>query len=102
MPGRCAKGMVKVASVLVVDDDRNVAKLVSQILGFEGFDVDVANNGPDALTKLQQHPVDLMVLDLNMPEMDGRRVYRFAREDGYHGPVLILSAYGALEARREL
>jgi DNA-binding response OmpR family regulator len=90
------------ATVLVVDDDvgiRLVAGLVVTLTGNEVFD---ASDGLEALEVLSQEHVDLMILDLQLPRMDGWTTLREARREGYDGPVLILSGNGAAKAAREL
>ncbi len=60
---------------LVVDDEPDVAELISEVLKKDGFQVDVANSGSEAVRYLQAAEYDLLLSDLNMPEMDGRRLY---------------------------
>jgi DNA-binding response OmpR family regulator len=88
--------------ILVVDDDVRVARLVSSTLKTEGYDVITVFSGTDAVDELDHTPVDLMVLDLNMPGMDGRTCFREARQHGYRGPVMLLSAEDVRTAGREL
>jgi two-component system response regulator CpxR len=87
--------------VLLVDDDRNLTTLVSTLLRSYGLDVVMARNGQEAL-EVVDHDIDAVVLDLRMPVMDGRTVYREMRARGYEAPVLIASAYGARAAQHEL
>jgi CheY-like chemotaxis protein len=89
-------------TVLIVDDDVQLARLVSWTLKSEGYEVEVAANGGQALSALQSSCPDLMLLDLNMPGMNGREVFSHAREAGFEGPIAICSAYGASKARAEL
>ena len=90
------------ASVLVVDDDAAIARLVRLALRASGFDAITAANGAEALRRLDDHDADLIVLDLEMPVMGGREFYRRLRARGSRVPVVILSAYGAERARAEL
>ena len=91
------------ARVLVVDDDRALARVVGLSLQLEGLEVDCCTSPFDALASVANggRP-DVLVLDLNMPGMDGWTFYREARRAGYENPVLILSAYTAEQACREL
>ena len=89
-------------AVLVVDDDAAVRRMLRLMLRDEGFEVDVAEGGEEGLKHLEDHPPDAVVLDLEMPEMDGRTFYRELRNRGFDTPVLVVSAYGARAARREL
>ena len=59
------------AKLLVVDDEVNQALLYEQELSDEGYDVDVANSGADAIEMLEKTSYDLVVLDIGMPGMDG-------------------------------
>ncbi len=90
------------ARILLVDDDPAVLRLVSLVLRTEGLAVDTATDGNEAMRALRLERPDLIVLDLSMPVMDGRTFYRRARAAGYTGPMIVCSAYGAVEAGREL
>ena len=89
--------------VFAVDDDPAVLRVIELSLQVEGFKVTTFRTCLDALSALSDgsHP-DVIVLDLNMPVMDGREFYRLAREGGYENPILILSAYNASTVCREL
>jgi DNA-binding response OmpR family regulator len=77
--------------VLVVDDERNIVQLVRLYLSKEGFDVDSAFDGKQALERVHNHRPDLIVLDLMMPEMDGLTVCRELRKTT-NVPIIILTA----------
>jgi DNA-binding response OmpR family regulator len=85
--------------VLVVDDELPVRNLVKLTLETEGFEVETAANGREALEKLAVSEPNLVVLDLSMPGMDGGAVMDSMRGRGIETPVLFLSACGAEEAR---
>jgi DNA-binding response OmpR family regulator len=91
-----------VARVLVVDDDLRIRRFVTQLLAEAGLVVEGAANGAEALIALAATPPDVMVLDLQMPVMDGWEFMRQIRASGDETPVLLLSAYGAQRARKEL
>lgn len=80
--------------VLVVDDSATVRKFVSAALQLEGIRVVTACNGMEALERLPLDPVDLVITDLNMPEVDGFELIRNLRaSDAYRAlPVIILSS----------
>lgn len=86
----------------MVDDDPALLRVVQLSLQSEGFRVTTARNGIEALQRLDQGEYDLIVLDLQMPQMDGRTFYREMRARGSRTPVMILSAFGADKARSEL
>ena len=91
--------------VYVVDDDPAVSRLSRLVLQAEGFEVESFNSSLQAFSNLADSSITnpaAIVLDLNMPDMDGREFFRRAREVGYANPVLILSAYGAQAAMEEL
>jgi CheY-like chemotaxis protein len=89
-------------SVLVIDDDPNLTRLMSTILRTSGIDTVTATDGWSALEAIEHNDVDAIVLDLQMPKLDGRGFFRELRARGDHTPVLIASAYGARDAQREL
>ncbi|TFH43863.1 MAG: response regulator [Chrysiogenales bacterium] len=78
--------------IMIIDDEESIRTLLSRILILSGYDVVTASNGKDALDKLDAVSVDLIMLDMNMPEMDGLNFPRKVREnDLTHVPVLIVS-----------
>jgi two-component system nitrogen regulation response regulator NtrX len=79
--------------VLVVDDEEPIRNVVSDVLTDEGYDVSVAVDGSDALRSCRRNDPDLILLDLNMPGVDGRTfLAAYRREPGEHAPVVIFSA----------
>lgn len=88
--------------VLVLDDDPSLLRAISLSLRLEGYEVETAVDGIDGLEVLSKGEFDVIVLDLQMPRMDGRAFYGELRQRGFQMPVLVLSAYGAHDARREL
>lgn len=84
---------------LVVDDEAALSELLSMALRYEGWEVQTASNGLEALTAVRTFHPDVMVLDIMMPELDGMSVIRRLREEGIEVPVLFLSAKDALDDR---
>jgi DNA-binding response OmpR family regulator len=84
--------------ILVVDDDAKIVRLVRTYLEREGYTVVTAADGPAALDSIERHQPALVVLDLMLPELDGRAVTRAVRKDEEAGrtPILILSARGSV------
>ncbi len=78
--------------VLVVEDEELLAAAVADGLTAEGFDVDVAHDGPDGLWRAREGSYDAIVLDVLLPGMHGYRVCRTLRDEGVWTPILILTA----------
>jgi two-component system response regulator MprA len=80
--------------ILVVDDDQAVRDALRRALSLQGYEVDVANDGEEALLKLRTNPTttDLLVLDVLMPRLDGLELTRRLRSDGSELPILMLTA----------
>ena len=84
--------------ILVVEDEPKIARFLRQGLTFEGYQVDVSYDGREALSKLRAEPVDLVILDVMLPHVDGMEVCRRLR--GFSAvPVLMLTARDAVQDR---
>jgi DNA-binding response OmpR family regulator len=77
--------------LLYVDDEESLRTLVQSHLSLEGFDVETAANGHEAMTVLQKQEFALVLLDLRMPDGDGFEVLRFLNERGSQVPVIVLT-----------
>jgi len=88
-------------NILVVDDDQAVRDSLRRALVLEGYEVDLAANGTEALRILGQRAPDAVILDLQMPDIDGLEVCRRLRSLGDMTPVLMLTARGAVDDRVE-
>jgi two-component system OmpR family response regulator len=89
------------ARVLVVDDEPSIVDAVATALRYEGFDVIEANTGRSGLSAAQSERVDLMILDVMLPDIDGFEIARRVRGDGLSTPILFLTARGGLDAKVE-
>src|SRR4051812_40776795 len=78
--------------VLLAEDDTSISEPLARALRREGYQVEVSPDGPQALERALSGGVDLIVLDLGLPEMDGLEVARRIRAEGHGTPVLILTA----------
>ena len=78
--------------ILVVDDDKNTRMLLKAVLQAENYTVYTAENGEDALGVMDKEHIDLVVLDIMMPKMDGYAFTRLLRESNNNLPILMVSA----------
>lgn len=85
--------------VLVVDDEPNIIELLKVSLKFQGFEVETAQSGLEALEKARSFQPDAFILDVMMPGMDGYELLPKLRAEGFEGPVLYLTAKDAVEHR---
>jgi two-component system, OmpR family, response regulator len=88
------------ARVLVVDDEESLVDMLTTALRFTGYEVMSAGTGFDALRSVKETLPDLIVLDVNMPDLDGFEVCRRIRRDGIDSPVIFLTARDAPEDLR--
>ena len=88
-------------TVLVVDDDPDLLALCSMVLESEGYNVDAARNGSEAVDKLSHNGIDVMLLDVMMPVMDGLSVCKIVKHDPHlkDVPVIIMSASQTMRDR---
>ena len=80
--------------ILVIDDEENIRLLYKEELEEEGFLVELARSGEEALEKLPLFRPDLITLDIKMPGMDGLEVLKRIREKERDLPIILCSAYG--------
>ena len=79
-------------NILVVDDDKNTRMLLKAVLEAENYTVITAENGEDALEAMDKNHVDLVVLDIMMPKMDGYEFTQTLRQGDNNLPILMVSA----------
>ncbi|MBD5394912.1 MAG: response regulator transcription factor [Lachnospiraceae bacterium] len=82
------------ANILVVEDEKNMQEIISSYMQRGGHVCYTADDGVDALMVLKNHPMDLMILDIMMPHLDGFSVCRMAREMS-NLPIILLTAKGS-------
>ena len=85
---------MKKIRLLVVDDEENIRMLFKEELEDEGYQVEAASNGLEALEKLKGSNFDLVVLDIKMPGMDGIQALNEIKNLNKDQPVILCSAYG--------
>ncbi len=87
-----AADQVKAQHLLVVEDEDSIRELVSTALRFKGYEVAAAGSGREALSEVRNATFDLLVLDVNLPDVDGFEICRRLRADGNVVPVVFLTA----------
>ncbi|OGU00156.1 MAG: two-component system response regulator [Geobacteraceae bacterium GWB2_52_12] len=87
--------------ILVVDDEENARVALSKILSHDGYDVSTASNGQEALNFLRSKDVELIITDLNMPEMNGLMFLRELNRTHPASNVIMITAYGEVESYLE-
>lgn len=85
--------------ILIIEDDQAILKLLQRGLGYEGYVVDVATDGRSGLHLAREHQVDLVILDLMLPGMDGLEVCHRLRTGNSNLPILILTAKDSVQDR---
>src|SRR5271168_2132765 len=78
--------------VLLVDDEPALTNLVKMALHYEGWTVEVAHNGPEAVTKFEEVGPDILVLDIMLPDVDGLEILQRIRDADDYTPTLFLTA----------
>src|SRR5688572_4914744 len=87
--------------VLVVDDEQNARKALSTILTEEGYEVAEAENGEQALAKVESFAPALVLSDVRMPKMDGITLLKHARELGTDAVFVMMTAFATVETAVE-
>src|ERR1700685_3590060 len=85
--------------ILVVDDEPAVRRALERALRLESYEVEMAEDGRQALDLLAEHPADAVILDVMMPGIDGLEVCRRMRSAGDRTPVLMLTARDGIDDR---
>jgi DNA-binding response OmpR family regulator len=94
-------GLAMSNRILIVDDEPNLSGLMADILGDAGYATRTADNGRDALADIQADPPDLLLLDVNMPGLDGFEVATMLKADPSTAtiPIIMVSAQAGRAAR---
>jgi DNA-binding NtrC family response regulator len=87
--------------ILIVDDEPNVVNFLSILLQREGYEVVTATSGKEALEKLKENRVDVVLADLKMPEMDGLELLSRIKQMDNQIAVIIMTAYASIETAIE-
>lgn len=79
--------------ILVVDDDEELRdSLAEQLALHEEFETEIASSAREAMDKLKNSRIDLILLDIGLPDMDGREACKLIRKNGFKGPIIMLTA----------
>lgn len=89
------------AHILVIDDERSIRNTLKEILEFEKFKVDLAEDGPAGLKKLKEQDFDVALCDIKMPKMDGMEVLQEAIKAEIDIPIIMISGHGNIETAVE-
>ena len=87
--------MNELLSILVVDDNPSMANILGDILDIKGFKVHAAYSGAEALVILQDHPIDILLTDVRMPDMNGVELYQETRKSHSNLTTFLMTAYAA-------
>ena len=95
-------GSTETHRILVVDDEPNIVDVISMALRYQGFAVESAGTGADAIAQVAAFRPHLIILDVMLPDMEGFEVARRLRGRGAGIPIIFLTARDATDARRSL
>ena len=90
--------MADKARILVVDDEEGMCEFLHYLLEGEGYEVDVAHSGDQALAKVEGTAFDLILADIKMPGIDGLEMLRHIREADEETVVIVMTGYSSLES----
>lgn len=88
-------------TILVVDDEKSVRDSLRMIINYAHYGVELAEDGAGALSILDSHPIDMVLLDIKMPGMDGIEVLEAMRKRNPDLPIVIISGHGTIETAVE-
>jgi DNA-binding response OmpR family regulator len=88
--------MSNASRLLVVDDDKDLRDTLAEQLGlYDEFEVRTAETGGGAVTEVRSERIDLAIMDVGLPDMDGREAVRLMRSNGFRSPIIMLTAQGS-------
>ena len=89
------------SNILIVDDEKAIRKTLGEILSYEGYKMDEAGDGEEALKKFREKAYDVVLCDIKMPKMDGIEFLEKAREANPDVPIIMISGHGTIETAVE-
>jgi signal transduction histidine kinase len=87
----------KIAKILVIEDEEDVRESYLDMFEFFGYEVDSAPNGREGVVKVTKNDYDIVITDLNMPEMDGIEVLKMVKKNKPYIEVIVITGYATLE-----
>jgi DNA-binding NtrC family response regulator len=87
--------------ILIIDDEAAIRKALKEILEYESYEVDEAEDGPSGLKKAENGAYDIIFCDIKMPKMDGMEVLEKLKAAGIESPVIIITGHGTVETAVE-
>lgn len=84
-------------SVLIIDDEENMRHMLSKMLAMEGYRVETATDGQEALSKMEYSDFDFVLCDIKMPKMDGMEFLKALEDRSHQATVIMMSAYGTID-----
>ncbi len=84
-------------TILIIDDEKAIRKTLTEILSFEGFTIDEASDGAEALKKIKENNYDCILCDIKMPKVDGLEVLEKTKETNPDVPFIVISGHGNIE-----
>src|SRR3979490_748005 len=97
---RSGKQSMSKGSILVVDDESEIREGLELLLASEGYGVSSAGTGASGLAKLEEHPYDLLLLDVSLPDRNGLDLLREIRRRDPQLSVVLITAYGSIDMAR--
>ncbi len=85
------------AKLLIVDDEKHIREGLEKALKIDGYDVELASDGKEALSKIEEEDIDLVITDLKMPNLSGEELMKEALDNYPYLPVIILTGHGTIE-----
>ena len=89
------------SNILIIDDEKAIRKTLGEILSYEGYKMDEAGDGEEALKKFKEKAYDVVLCDIKMPKMDGIEFLEKAREINPDTPIIMISGHGTIETAVE-
>ncbi len=89
------------SNILIIDDEKAIRKTLGEILSYEGYQIEDAENGEEGLKKIREKSYDVVLCDIKMPKLDGMEFLEKAREINPDLPVIMISGHGTIETAVE-